>query len=276
MWGFIRDDAGQSEVVEVRRIEAALGFDAEECPDDLLADALDFSRKLGYANFLELAPAFRVSGRLSGIEGIKCFLEMDSLRAKLNIPKIDYEKVGVAGVLPWEKGVKIAKLLRSQVLPKKPLKVSNVELCKLLGLDGDQPGYHGAIKGLQASVGIPAGDGEFKLIIRKKPGDGRRFEYARLIGDSIFGRTDFGSSGGLTSTDLGTSRQKMQRAFAAEFLCPIDRLVDSLSGDFSETAIENAANRFGVSEKTVEYQLMNNHVIPSAAGCIDFPYRLAS
>jgi hypothetical protein len=46
------------------------------------------------------------------------------------------------------------------------------------------------------------------------------------------------------SADLATARQKFQRAFAAEFLCPINSLVEYLSEDFSDTALEDAALRF--------------------------------
>ena len=62
----------------------------------------------------------------------------------------------------------------------------------------------------------------------------------------------------LASTDLGTSRQKYQRAFAAEFLCPLNALLSFLNGDFSSYAIEEAASKFEVSEQVVTNQLLNN------------------
>ena len=70
-----------------------------------------------------------------------------------------------------------------------------------------------------------------------------------------------GFSEWLTNTDLRTARQKYQKAFAAEFLCPIKSLIGFLEEDFSESAIEDAANYFEVSEWTVSSLLANNHFI---------------
>lgn len=65
----------------------------------------------------------------------------------------------------------------------------------------------------------------------------------------------------LASTDLSTSRQKYQRAFAAELLCPLDSLLSFLDGDLSSYAIEEAAANFDVSEQVVTNLLLNNGVI---------------
>ncbi len=63
-------------------------------------------------------------------------------------------------------------------------------------------------------------------------------------------------------TDAGTSRQKLQRAFAAEFLCPIDSLRSYLGDEFRQEAFEDAAEHFGISEKAVTSHLANHHLIP--------------
>ena len=66
------------------------------------------------------------------------------------------------------------------------------------------------------------------------------------------------------SSDLTTARQKRQRSFAAEFLCPIDALVAFLNGNYSESAQEEAAENFQVSEKTVETLLINHGYVDCA------------
>ena len=66
---------------------------------------------------------------------------------------------------------------------------------------------------------------------------------------------------GLASTDMVTSRQKYQRAFAAEFLCPIDALTSFLGNDFSSYAIEEAAENVEVSELTITSLLLNHGYI---------------
>lgn len=50
----------------------------------------------------------------------------------------------------------------------------------------------------------------------------------------------------------------MQRAFAAELLCPVGSLVDFLEDDFSDEAREEAAERFEVSPFAVTAVLVNN------------------
>ena len=59
------------------------------------------------------------------------------------------------------------------------------------------------------------------------------------------------------ATNAATYRQKMQRAFAAELLCPIESLLGSLD-DLSYEAQQQAAERFKVSPLAVESQLTNN------------------
>jgi len=105
--------------------------------------------------------------------------------------------------------------------------------------------------------------------MRNRPG--RRFELARFLGDYLSSR---GSGAWLPATDAHTARQQYQRAFAAEFLCPIGPLADFLAGDLGPAAIDDAAEHFAVSERAVETQLANHRLLP--AGILEdgsaFPY----
>ncbi len=87
---------------------------------------------------------------------------------------------------------------------------------------------------------------------------GRRFEAARLLADSIEGPD---ADVVLPITDGSTARQKVQRSFAQEFLCPVEglrRLVPPLP---TEADIENAAEHFDVSELTVRAALVNRGLV---------------
>ncbi len=64
----------------------------------------------------------------------------------------------------------------------------------------------------------------------------------------------------LLETDTHTARQQSQRAFAAEFLCPIASLQSVLQGDLSDARLDDAADYFQVSELIVRRQLVNNRV----------------
>ena len=60
------------------------------------------------------------------------------------------------------------------------------------------------------------------------------------------------------ATDIYTAKQKRQRAFAAEFLCPFEALTEYLKHRNDGYALEEAAQHFGVSPLTVETVLVNN------------------
>ena len=92
-------------------------------------------------------------------------------------------------------------------------------------------------------------------MLRSKWETGRRFEVARLLGDRFLGS---GEEPLLPATRAATYRQKAQRSFAAELLCPIEALTELLSGDFSSESTEDAPARFHVSERTV-LTLLGNH-----------------
>jgi Zn-dependent peptidase ImmA (M78 family) len=58
-----------------------------------------------------------------------------------------------------------------------------------------------------------------------------------------------------------TYRQKLQRAFAAELLCPLSALEEKLGGDYLAEAREDAAHHFAVSERTVTAMLVNHRLL---------------
>ena len=96
---------------------------------------------------------------------------------------------------------------------------------------------------------------EGRVVLRSKWRTGRRFEVARLLGDSVLVDTRDPLR---PATGASTYRQKMQRAFAAGFLCPVGSLIDVLEDDFSDDARDAAAERFGVSPLTVTAMLANH------------------
>jgi len=63
------------------------------------------------------------------------------------------------------------------------------------------------------------------------------------------------------ATKTYTYRQKVQRAFATEFLCPLKAASGIMDGDFSSESQEEVANYFNVSPLLVETLLVNNGLI---------------
>lgn len=160
------------------------------------------------------------------------------------------------GSAPWKVAVDNARELRGEIgNADDPIDTNT--LFELLGVAFSDINKWDPMGRSSVSVGIPTDDKNIKFVPRKKHPISKRFELSRYVGDFIY----TGSNQWLTNTDLGTSRQKYQRAFAAEFLCPINGLIEFLKNDFSDEAIEDAALHFCVSEKTISSLLANNHYI---------------
>ena len=105
-----------------------------------------------------------------------------------------------------------------------------------------------------------AGDSSERMtyVFRKKPQTGRRFEASRWIGQSLFSR----GTGWLTSTDVSTAQQKYQRAFAAEFLMPVEELKERVGADIDDETLDEIARDYNVSTLAVQSHLVNRGVIP--------------
>ena len=76
----------------------------------------------------------------------------------------------------------------------------------------------------------------------------------------------------MPATRTYTYRQKLQRAFAGEFLCPFEALANMLHGDFSVEAMEDAADHFNVSERTIRTHLANHGLIDREELVGDFDF----
>lgn len=101
--------------------------------------------------------------------------------------------------------------------------------------------------------------GRARIALGSKRETGRRFELARLVGDRLLGdRMDRPAERLFPATRAYSYRQKMQRAFAAELLCPFAAVDEMSGGDYSEDRQNDVAEHFGVSPMTIRTQLVNN------------------
>lgn len=271
LWAIVQEDLMDPNAVRRRKLEAKLGFDPEECPEEALSAALQWERQIGGLALSELAPAFAASGATPDLAVIG---ELSNAPGIVGTPSISPSSIGhLDHGAPWERAVHDARALRHK-LHNICDSMTNDSLHELLGLSSKAVANLARPMGRSpVAVAIPTKDNQLKFVPRKRTSTGQRFELARFLGEYLSPPTD--EKRWLASTDLMTSRQKYQRAFAAEFLCPIDGLKSFLNGDFSSYAIEEAANLFEVSEQTVTSLLRNN-------GCIHnhlverFPYQMAA
>lgn len=269
LWSLIREDMNDPRQKTLRMLEARMGFEPEECPDGRLKQAMDLQSVAGTGAMAELAPVF---GKGSGTAGM---IQLDQLRVATGlrgVPQISrYPALTTQdGTASWQQGVKAARQLRAE-LGHAQAPITNQQLLDLLGLTPRQ------IESWQPTgkpaVGVvkPLDKGQVAYLPRKRHPLSKRFEWARLVGAHLLAEQP---DHWQVESDLSTATQKRQRAFAAEFLCPIEALAGFLEGDFSESAIEDAAERFAVSETTVTSLLANNGYLTRGSDAAP-PYRMA-
>lgn len=257
LWAILQEELADPEAVRRRKLEAKLGFDPEECPEQALNAALQWESQVGDAALSELAPAISASGATPDLAVIGQLARADGI---VGTPEISSDSIDpLEQGAPWERAIHDARELRRKIgNVDKP--ILDGDLFGLLGLSRDAVAQWSAPQGRSpVAVAMPVSDQQLKFVPRRHSPAGKRFELTRFLGEYL--RPSTGGVHWLASTDLGTFRQKYQRAFAAEFLCPIDALTSFLRGDFSTYAIEAAAEEFSVSEQTVTSLLRNNGYI---------------
>lgn len=262
LWNEVCQERRDSKIALLRRFEAVLGFDPAEAPQHLLDRMLSLLSRAGEQAAEEIAPACAgpdPGGALNAIEGIAALPGIkgnertaDALRTKVLSTTMP------PTWRPWEQGRALAHGVRlSQGWNGQPL--SDESVASLLGIrTADfQPAWSDSGPSV-LGLGVRGSGDEVRLHFRKRTRVGRRFEAARFLCDEIMAPK---SDHWLPATDSRTSRQKIQRAFAAEFLCPIQSLDDFLSGNYSQERIEDAAEHFGISPLAVTSHLANNNRI---------------
>lgn len=265
LWSLVLDDLNDPEERRIRRIEAQFGFDPEECPDAHLEALIAIEEEKGEDVLAELAAAgFWQNEDCAG--SIRELFEIPGFEARPELPQWPDRD---ALVEPWRQAKADASVLRRNIDAGSG-SVADEMLAGLLGLRRETIEADGYAARRPATVLGMIDQHRVKVVPRKRHPAARRFEMARLIGGYADAIMRDGNSW-LASTDSTTARQKYQRAFAAEILCPIESLIEFLDGDVCTGAIEDAALEFGVSERVVEAQLMDNHVLPRSESDCNWP-----
>lgn len=239
-----------------RRFEARLGHDPDEIDENEILTSLADAMRLGQDALEELAAhPWHGTGVPSAAEVAEA-----SRRHGFDSRPQDAVRLHSRDGIPawgacaaWKVGVTAARALRSQEsLNGDPLE--NPRLADLAGT------MHAAIDAhdqptKSISFTFDDGNGSSRLALRSRWETGRRFDLARLVGDRLC--VD-GEEPLLPATQSYTYRQKVQRAFAAELLCPFEAVDAFLGGDLSEEHCNDAAERFKVSPLTIRTLLVNN------------------
>ncbi len=257
-----RDDRAAS---TWRTLEAILGFDPDEAPGNVIESLIAAVPETGLSAIEEIAAADK-NHALKTIEVLRSVAghTMQSFRAPKTLGLLR-SKCAIhwkANAHPWERGVRAAQLTREAwFLDSNPLENSKIE--ELVGFQLEGVQEINVPRTAVLGLGVEQGDnGHLKVLLSARHPHGRRFEFARLLGDFMF----LNQRGGAWKpvTKAKTARQQFQRAFAAELLCPIAGVHNYLSsGSIEDEDIEDIATEYNVAFPVVENQLMHNGLLAS-------------
>jgi Zn-dependent peptidase ImmA (M78 family) len=256
IWEEVLAERQSPAIAARRRIEALLGVDPDEGDTEQIEQLLGDASRLGAEAVQELALT-QVSGqRLPTADELESVAKKQGGEIKYeNQVRLDALDLPPCEQMPaWQRGYQVADALRKQQrLGHKPL--TDRQLAELCGVSDGLLKVKQKTRKTGFSFGFCLENNAARIMLRSPRKSNRRFDLARLLGDQLAFGLDEPL---LPATEAKSYRQKLQRAFAAELLCPFEALEEKLNGNYSDEACENAADYFKVSERTVRTLLVNH------------------
>src|ERR1700676_306115 len=265
LWAELHEERLDPDLASVRRLEALLGLDAGTAPDPLIDDLLVDAQHEGRTAVDEVVAGF--AGATREVLG-----QVDDSIMRHGT-RLSNERVrGLAAHgdawrfagLPWQRAAAAARMARGLWnMDGRP--VPNAELAGLVGANTTLITGEATYRVPMGAARRVSGDGEaWNAVLRSQQETGRRFELCRLIADGLLAPDDERL---LPVTRAKTSRQKFQRSFAQELLCPFDALMERLGGPSRENPpedddIDETAQYFNVSTRVIESTLANHDILP--------------
>jgi hypothetical protein len=261
LWGQVCAERSNPAHARIRKLEALLGRDPDDSSAALLESMLTDQGKLGNHAIEELAADHGYSNNTplqsaSSIESIAAAVGYSaSTSGVASLPNIWQQTHKRFESRPWALGASAAKNIREQLgNTNDPL--DDATLCALAAVNRAALDPH-ARGGAPLSFALDLDSSQSRVVLRSKRQIGRRFELSRILGDRCMNSEE----PLFPATRAYTYRQKAQRAFAAELLCPFQEVFNRLQGDYSIENQTDVADDFDVSQWTIDTQLMNNHIL---------------
>ena len=274
IWHDLETEQQDVRATQLRRLEARLGKDPDEIPPEQIRSAIDAALDMGPDAVDELAAdagacgtaavpsteelvatAKDVGSDARPQDAAELHAHQDLYAHADNMPALAFGEAAA-----WRVGVNAAHALRRQeALGGQP--IDNERLSALAGTSATVL-TGGNVRPSPLSFMFAMG-GRARVALRSKWETGRRFDLARLLGDRLLGQHE----PLLPATRAYTYRQKAQRAFAAELLCPYEDVCEFLGRDRSTERCDEAAGHFNVSPLAISSLLQNNdHLHASTKG----------
>lgn len=261
LWAEVTEERHNPELAQRRILEAIAGYDPEEAPESLIAGLREQAKRYGDGAMRELAAAAKDEA-LAQLDGLWAAARDGG--ATVAVPNCDDIRQGIkdfadSAIPPWQQAEQAAQ--RAREVWGLTLPITTARLSELFQVSQkhllEPP--HKVRNALAAGFRDKDQTDHFSISWNSSHTTSRRFTLARLVADHI---TAPEQESLLPGTRAYTSRQKFQRAFAQEFLCPFKSLQESIPcGIPDDDDIANAADHFIVSPLTVQNILVNRGVV---------------
>jgi hypothetical protein len=262
VWAAVCEERQNPEQSNERKLEALLGYDPDEASTSVIETLQGMATYLGRGAIEEIASA----SQNDAMDHVNMLLEHQNNAIPAVVPERDYLCQKISEIdrsqRPWQQGARSAALVRNAWGIHAGEPIANKKLCDLIDIPGKILSGEADIEYCPMAAGFRncADRDGLKLILTKHPITGRRFELARLIGADLSAKT---CETLLPVTNAKTTRQKFQRAFAQELLCPFVSLDEYFGGKIpDDDKIELAADHFHVSPLLVKTALVNRGRLP--------------
>jgi hypothetical protein len=234
---------------QYRILEARLGFDPNDAEKKLIETLLNKESSIGEESLAEIAAGLKRDSSKVLLENFS-LLETrlnGGIHGKLNLPQVPPRH----NAKPWESGYFLAEELRKRL--SLPGVVTDENLTDMLEITQEELFTESDDRNM--SLARRESEGKTTFAFQRGPKIGRRFNAARIVADALLASP---KNSWLVITKIGTGRQKAQRAFAGELLCPIQELLSFIEGqELDFDLIGEAAEYFNVSPNVPALQLRN-------------------
>lgn len=268
LWNELQEErGGDAQTARWRKLEALAGLDPGAESGAFLDSLLARQSEIGPSGLEELVAACKDAtqttlNRLANIrEHSASRLAMPNLEPLRQRIQEGLNRQRVSSVLteaqepPWQRAYQAADAVRDDWAFGSGA-ISNTQLAEALGAEQQLLLTPNAPTSSPISAGFrDEHSGQFAIAIGARAPTGRRFAVARLLGDYL-ATTDAECL--LPATATKTARQKFQRAFAQQLLCPVEDLKAFLDTEHpTDDHIEEAAAEFDVSPLLIKTTLVN-------------------
>ena len=264
-WDDLERETQDQDAAFLRSLEARMGFDPEEADGYLLSALEALTRYVGNGAIEEVATASKHAA-LWDLETLLETIHTSGTLLTLGPPvslSETAEDSNRTSSEPWRQGVELARAARHKWQVGDD-ELDDGQLAEICGVQGDWIREGADTLGpMPAGLRDPSRIGALRVTLQKRHPNGRRFALARIIGDHIMAAS---TERLLPITNSRTQRQRFQRAFATELLCPIESLKEFVENrEPDDELLDDASLRYQVPPMQIERSLVNNGLWPRSS-----------